>query len=243
MNQQTAVSADTPVAVRSQFAIRLFCTFAILAGLSVVISLGGRWLGGTIASVGHSSDKALHEIVIGNNVLVVPANYIRFQKQRVTGEAHRLDIYMRWPDLAGYSDDIRDDFNHRNGSRGILFISAETRLMSRDMSGRLDPIYRRLIELPGTPKTGGLRSYGFKETSGYVNEMLMVGDRPGEPPFVARCLTGSAAADSLASCERDVHFGDDISLTYRFAEELLANWRELDGAVLAKMGDFLRVEP
>ena len=46
--------------------------------------------------------------------------------------------------------------------------------------------------------------------------MLAVAERPGEDPFVARCLTGASAAESLAPCERDIQLGDDLSLTYRF---------------------------
>ncbi|MBO6719613.1 MAG: hypothetical protein JJ913_16780 [Rhizobiaceae bacterium] len=240
MTQQTATSGETISPVSSRFAIRLFYTFAALAGLSVAISMAGKWLGGSIASVGHSDDTSVHEIVVGNNVLAVPANHIRFQKQRAATETHRLDLYMRWPDLAGYSDEFRDDFNHRDGSRRIVFLSVEARLMSRDMSGRFEPIYRRLIELPGAPAPGGLRAYRFRETSGYINELLIVGERPGSAPFVARCLMGAAAADSLASCERDVHFGDDLSLVYRFPETLLGQWRELDQSVTSRMQEFLR---
>ncbi len=240
MTQQTAAAAEPTGPVGSRFAVRLFYIFAALAAFSVAISVAGRMLGGSIASVGHTDDSRLLELVIGNNVLAVPANYIRFEGQRAGGEVHRLDLYMRWPDLAGYSNDIRDDFNHRDGSRRIIFMSVEPRLMSRDMSARFDPIYRRLIELPGTPSAAGLSAYRFSETSGYMNEMLMVGDRPGQSPFVARCLTGTIAEQSLAACERDVHIGDELSLTYRFPARLLGQWRKLDAAVVGKMSEFLR---
>jgi hypothetical protein len=240
---QNPAAVDSSGPVSTRFAIRLFYVFAALAVLSIAISFTGKWLGGSIASVGHTDDTSVHEIVIGNNVLAVPANYIRFQKQRATGEAHRLDLYMRWPDLAGYGNEIRDDFNHRDGSRRIIFLSVETRLMSRDMSGRMEPIYRRLVELPGAPGPNGLRTYRFNESSGYMNEVLLVGNRPGKAPFVARCLTGPVAAQSLAACERDVHVGNDLSLTYRFPEALLGEWRELDRAVVAKTGEFLRTGP
>ena len=48
---------------------------------------------------------------------------------------------------------------------------------------------------------------------------------------MARCLSGPSAEESLAPCERDIHVGDDLSLSYRFPAELLKDWQALDQAV------------
>ncbi len=243
MAQPIAEPAEQAAPVRSRFAMRLFYVFAALAVLSLGISVVGKWIGGSIASVGHTDDTRIVEAVVGNNVLAVPANYIRFEAQRQDGEARRLDLYLHWPDLAGYSNAVRDDFNNREGSRRILFLSLEPSIMSRDMSERFDPIYRRLIDLPGEPMQFGLRAYRFSEASGYMNEVLVVGDRPGQAPFVARCLAGPIAEDSLAPCERDVHIGDALGLIYRFPSNILSEWQTLDSAVVGKVEEFLRTGP
>jgi hypothetical protein len=240
MSQTIAAASEKPDPVGSRFLSKVFYVFAALAVVSVGLNIAGKWLGASIATVGHTVDQTVYEVVIGNNVMAVPANYIRFPGARTNGEARRLDLYLRWPDMRGYSDGDRDDFNHRDGSRRILFLTIDSRLMSRDMSGRLEPIYRRLIELPGAPAAAGLRKYNFSAASGYLNETLLVGEQPGIEPFVARCLGGVAGKDSLAACERDVHMGDELSLTYRFPEELLSEWRTLDKAVMARMDGFLR---
>lgn len=214
--------------------------FAALVLLSVAINVGGKWLGRTIALAGHTDDRTVHEIVIGNNVLAVPANAIRFDKARHDGVASRLDVYLRWPDMEGYTATARDDFNNASASRRILFVSFEQRMMSRDMSGRFAPIYSSLIKLPGTPGPGGLMLYDFTEKSGYMNEVLAVATRPGEDPFVARCLSGQSAEESLAPCERDIHLGDDLSLSYRFPRELLGDWQELEAGIDAKAAQYLK---
>lgn len=214
--------------------------FAALVLLSVAINVGGKWLGRTIALAGHTDDRTLHEIVIGNNVLAVPANAIRFDKARHDGVASRLDVYLRWPDMEGYTATARDDFNNASASRRILFVSFEQRMMSRDMSGRFAPIYSSLIKLPGTPGPGGLMLYDFTDKSGYMNEVLAVATRPGEDPFVARCLSGQSAEESLAPCERDIHLGDDLSLSYRFPRELLGDWQELEAGIDAKAAQYLK---
>ena len=103
--------------------------------------------------------------------------------------------------------------------------------MSRDMSGRLDPIYRSMILTPGKSGPSGITFFGFTEKSGYVSEQLAVAARPGKEPFVARCLSGPSAEESLAPCQRDIHVGDNLSLSYRFPIELLKDWQALDKAV------------
>jgi hypothetical protein len=220
--------------------MKVFYGFAALALLSVAISLTGKWLGHSIAMAGYTDDPTPREIVIGNNVIVAPSNTIRFAQARRDGIASRLDLYLRYPRMDGYSNGARDDFNGVDGRRTILFLSFEPQAMSRDMSGRFAPIYSRLIEKSGTPGPGGTTLYRFTKQSGYLDETLAVAERPGKTPFVARCLSGAAAGQSLAPCERDVLVGDDLSLTYRFPDALLAGWQELDAAVLTEAERLLR---
>jgi hypothetical protein len=222
--------------------MKVFYAFAALALLSVAISVAGKWLGHSIALAGYTDDTTPHEVVIGNNVLVAPSNIIRFEQARRDGIAPRLDLYLRYPEMDGYSRASRDDFNGVDGRRTILFLSIEPQMMSRDMSGRFQPIYSELIEQPGTPGPGGLTIHKFTQKSGYLDESLAVAERPGKDPFVARCLTGVSAEQSLAPCERDVLIGDNLSLSYRFPEALLADWRKLDAAILAEAGRLLKTD-
>lgn len=237
-----AAAADTPEfeVVDSTLMKRVFYVFAALAVLSVAISVGGKWLGRSIAMAGYTDDTTVKQVVIGKDVIVVPANFIRFDKARRDGIAARLDLYLRYPQMDGYSTAARDDFNHTGEARKIIFLSFEPRMMSRDMSGRFAPIYSALIVKPGAAGPGGTTLYGFTEKSGYLNEMLAVADRPGRDPFVARCLSGPSAEESLAPCERDIQVGDDLSLTYRFPRELLGNWQALDAAIATKVAGILR---
>lgn len=241
MKQAQAVGENEYAPIGSTFIIRTFYGFSLLAALSVAISLAGKWFGHEIALAGHTESTVPYEIVLGNNVLKVPANMIRFERARRDGIAERLDIYLRWPDMTGYTKDARDDFNNLGPSKNILFLSFERQIMSRDMSGRFDPIYRSLIAQPGKPVEGGVVLYEFTEKSGYSNELLAVADRPGDKtPFVARCLSGPSAEESLAGCERDILVGDDLSLSYRFSRELLGKWQAVDEAVLSSARKMLQ---
>ncbi|UDL90970.1 hypothetical protein LGH82_06715 [Mesorhizobium sp. PAMC28654] len=239
--RQAATATDPEfTVVDSMLMRRVFYAFATLALLSVAISLGGKWFGHSIAMAGYTDDGTVRQIVIGNNIIAVPANAIRFAQARRDGIASRLDLYLRYPDMDGYSEAARDDFNHTGSAKKIIFLSFEPRMMSRDMSGRFAPIYSALIVQPGTAGPGGTTVYAFNEKSGYMNEVLVVGKRPGKDPFVARCLSGPNAGESLAPCERDIHVGDNLSLTYRFPKEFLGDWPALDAAIVAETTRLLK---
>lgn len=236
----TTAESDSSVFVRSTFLLRVFYAFTVLALISLGVSIGGKQLGRAIALAGHTDSTALQEVVIGSDVMAVPANMIRFDEQRRDGVANRLDVYLRWPQLDGYSDAAKDDFNHANAGRRIIFLSFGERMMSRDMSGRLQPIYSSMIIAPGHTGPAGTRVYAFNEKSGYLNEVLVVAQPSGAEPFVARCLVGESADESLAPCERDIHIGKQLSLTYRFPRELLSDWQALDRVVRAKAVSLLK---
>lgn len=240
MRQSATLEEAEVKPIDSAFMMRVFYGFAVLALLSLAISVGGKWFGRSIAMAGHTDDVTVHEVVIGNDVIAAPANAIRFERARRDGVTERLDLYLHWPDMRGYSPEARDDFNHAGGARRILFLTFEQRMMSRDMSGRFEPIYKSLIEPVGMAAPGGVTVYEFRQNSGYLNEVLAVAPSSADTPFVARCLTGPSAEESLAPCERDVHVGGNLSLTYRFPRELLQGWRSLDAAVLATARNFIR---
>ena len=215
------------------------CLLAILA----TVILLGRWFGHSIAMGGHTDDTTVHEIVIGDDMIAAPANMIRFDHARRDGVTERLDLYMRWPAMDGYSKAHADDFNNLGPERRLIFASFEPRIMSRDMTGRLAPIYKALVVQPGAPGPGGSTVYQFDPKSGYANEELVVFERRNDPPFVARCLTGQAARDSLAPCQRDVDVGRKLSLSYRFPLHLLERWPELDKAMRDRTAHLLRTRP
>jgi len=241
MSAATAVRPASPAnEISGNLMTKVFYVFAALAVLSVAISISGKWFGQSISKGGHTDSAALREIVIRNNVIVAPENMIRFPDARRDGVTSRLDLYMRWPDLNGYSEPVRNDFNHAAGSKNILFLTFEEASMSRDMSGRFAPIYNELIDRPGAQSAGGVTIYNFSKKSGYLDEILAVAARADDTPFVARCLKADTAAQSLAPCERDIQLGDGLSLTFRFPAELLKDWPKLEAAVRARATSMLK---
>ena len=104
--------------------------------------------------------------------------------------------------------------------------------MSRDMSGRLEPIYQHLFEGKPEPGPAGLERHAMKKNSGYGEEVFLTAGRATDAPYVVRCLIPSATAASTTSdCQRDIHMGRDLVVLYRFSSQLLPQWKAIDTAV------------
>lgn len=234
--------AATEQTVGLKYAQRLFLIFAGLALVALLISLGERMIGGRIALGGHSEQTSLHEIIIGEDVLSIPENMIRLPEQRRGGMANRLDLYLSWPGLSGFSRVEKQVFNgtHENGR--LIFLSFEERAMSRDMSGRFEPIYRFLIEGEGAPGPAGLIRHVLPAKAGYLNEVLYVGPLEGGTRFVARC-SEEGRENLIAACERDMQAGGNLSATLRFPVALLGEWRALSAAIAPLTAQLVRTPP
>lgn len=223
-----SLSADiTEEAVGFHYLRRLFFVFLALAVLSLLINLGERMVGTRIILGGHSDSSISREVVIDNDVLSVRENMIRLPEQRRNGITERLDLYLSWPTLSGYNAGERSIFNGTSAQPALIFLSFEERAMSRDMSGRYEPIYKFLIEGKGAMGPGGLTRYVLPAKAGYMNEVLYVGPLEAATRFVARC-SEEEKENLIAACERDIQVGTNLSVTLRFPNNILSDWRELD---------------
>ncbi len=230
----------SPRLLRRIVAVGLFLIAATLA-----IGLVSRLYGDRLILAGHTKDQTLREVVIGGDVITVPSNLIRYSAQRREGVAERLDLYAHWPTLSGYSDAARDAFNGLTAKPEIVFLSFEERRTSRDMAGRLEPIYRKLTEgAPAIDTATGLEHTRLSEKSGYMNEELLVGARAdGSAPFVARCLLEADDSASVAPCEYDVFVGRELSMMVRFPREMLRDWDGFERTIAAFANGLVAAQP
>lgn len=220
-----------------RLAYKVTAAVGLLAALVLAISVSTPWLGEKLARAGHTSSRESFDIFIGQDHLRLPANVIRFDSQRATGIVERVDLYLTWPALEGYSDETRQVFNDVDRPERLIFLQIAQSTMSRDMSGRFEPIYRHVLEETAQPAPAGLTRYDAKPSSSYAGEAFFTATRTGRPPFVLRCLLPQNPATSTsADCQRDFHAGKDLSILYRFSAKLLPEWQAID----ASMESFIR---
>lgn len=233
MTVSSAASSDdhSPL-ISPRFIYRLTAIAVSLAVLTVGISMAGRWYGQNLAQAGHTASTQATDIFIGQDHLRLPANVIRFENQRVTGIAERADLYLTWPRLEGYTDANRHLFNDVDHPENLIFLQISQSTMSRDMSGRLEPIYKHLFEGNPTPGPAGLSRRTMKKNSGYGDEVVFTAETAGEAPYAVRCiLPQSPALSTSADCQRDIHAGGDLVVLYRFSSQLLPQWQAIDKAI------------
>tara|TARA_R110002020_G_scaffold34066_2_gene103359 strand:+ start:22160 stop:22894 length:735 start_codon:yes stop_codon:yes gene_type:complete len=215
-----------------RFVWKITAVVAALCIVTLAIALTGRMIGKTISQAGNTADTTVHEIVIGNDVLSLPANVIRFESQRVSGVQNAVDTYFTWPGMNGYSEASRDIFNRTRSADGLIFARIAQATMSRDMSGRYTPIYKRLTDGPPVAGPNGLDSFRLRSGAGYANELIYVERTNSTRPYAIRCLVEESGSEAdfntRTGCQRDISIGQDLSVTYRFSIDLLPQWREIE---------------
>ncbi|ANV22829.1 hypothetical protein CFBP5875_06115 [Agrobacterium pusense] len=211
---------------------RVIVICGALAALLTALNFGMKWYGDRIIQAGHTTSTDEVEITIGNDRLKLAKNTLRNPSDRDSGAHERADLYLTWPDLAGYRDSNRALFDDPKNAVGLIFVQLSQSTMSQDMSGRFEPIYTRLIEGEPTPLKHGLLLHRLRADSGYGKEVILTGRRDGESVYVVRCLLPQTPQETTGSdCQRDIHVGQDLSLFYRFSANLLPQWQALDAAV------------
>lgn len=214
--------------------------FVLVAAVACAVIFAGAhfWLKRQKLDHEMIADPHVHIVRLGTETLEVPSNTIRFARQRQQGELKRLDLIFLWPELEGLTEKNARAFLGQSEAH-FVFASLSIRPMEQDMSGRLHDIYGRLAE--GEPSKGpnGLVLYPFRKGSGYDGEVLAVSpDASSGEQFVMRCET--MTDDRPATCMRDTHLGQNLSVTYRFDRALLPYWQSIDGELRVILESYLR---
>lgn len=220
--------------------IRILVLFGLLAILTVGISFAGRWIGQTISMGGHTDSTAIHDVFIDRDHLRIPANLIRFASQRRTGTADQVNLQFTWPEMEGFTENNSLRFNDQAQSETLIFVELARRIMTLDMTDRVNPIYRALLEDTSSPGVAGLTIHPFKADGPYKGEVMVIKDRENQRPFAMRCiLPPSGTQTSSADCLRDIYIGQDLSVMVRYSSKLLPEWEAIDSAVEKKVKSLL----
>ena len=230
--------------ISNRMALGITAALALMAAATFAISLGASWIGPSLALGSHTDSKEQILVRIGQDELRLPANTIRFAEQRHAGDSERIDLYLTWPEMQGYSVGQKKRFDDSSSADGLIFLQLSQSTMSRDMSGRVEPIYSRLFDGDSLPGPFGLTAHHLRADSGYGDEVILTARHSGGDAYAVRCLmprqtaagettsqTTSLAAANSASCQRDIRAGQDLTVLYRFSPTLLRDWAHIDVAI------------
>jgi hypothetical protein len=234
MTMTTASSTETDESlISNRFLFRLTATIGVLAALTALISVAGKNYGDELSLGGHTASTEIKHVIVGQDVIALPANVIRFESQRRSGPAEAVSVYLSWPGMEGYTHANALAFSNPDDAEALVFADFSQSVMSRDMSGRLEPIYEKLFI--GAPRAGpsGLTIHDLSEKSGFGDEKLLTGKTKAGAIYAVRCMMPrTRALATAADCQRDIHVGRDLTLLYRFSSNLLPQWERIDSAML-----------
>lgn len=204
----------------------------LIVALLFAINVAGRWIGKRIATGGQSVSTETIAVTLGEDHLSLTANTIRFASQRQGGETERVDLYLSWPDMEGYTSEKKNLFDDPDQTGSVIFLQLSRSTMSRDMSGRLEHVYRGLFEGEPQKLRYGLTLHRLRENSGYGNEVIITGKNTTGPDYAVRCIFPSSGTPATGGdCQRDIHIGKDLSVLYRFSSTHLAEWQQIEDNV------------
>jgi len=212
--------------------IKILILFSILAALTIAIGFIGRWVGQTLSQGGHTASTEIQDIFIDRDHLRIPAHLIRFAAQRRTGTADQINLQFAWPGMEGYTTSNSALFNDKANSETLIFVELSRRIMTLDMTDRIQPIYNSLLETETRPGPAGLTIHPFKADGPYKGKSMLMKERPNKRTFAIRCiLPPEGAGSSSADCQRDIYLGQDLSVLVRYSSKLLPEWETIDLAV------------
>lgn len=219
--------------ISNRFLFRTTTTIGVLAALTALISVAGKNYGDELSLGGHTASTAIQHVIIGQDAIALPANVIRFESQRRSGPAEAVSVYLSWPRMEGYSHANALAFSNPADAEALVFADFSQSVMSRDMSGRLEPIYEKLFIGAPRPGPSGLTIHDLSEKSGFGDEKLLTGTTKAGGVYTVRCMMPKMTAlATAADCQRDIHVGRDLTLLYRFSSNLLPQWEKIDSAML-----------
>lgn len=217
---------------------RLLMLAILVLGAAHIVERAAYWSNNWDAYASSDSASGPVTITIGNTGFVLPVDYIARPKQRSRifgGETNMrsLKLSMTWPGLAPVTGSPGAG---RFGATGrTLVVDLEHNPGRESMRARLDPFYRRLARGGEMNGPDGLKILTLS-SRGAAKRDLIVYDPARPNGFIARCVISKSRHEAM--CYRAIVMTSGLELRYRFDEDLLANWRQIDDAIVHKVRAF-----
>lgn len=166
--------------------------------------------------------------------LTVPRPYVAHVDSSIFGPVRRISLRLPWPyeSQRPMSDAEAGDITR------ILAIDIVSRTDTMPDSERLARVYPVYFKDNGEEVGADLVRHAFKPGTPYQDTALYVGRNDGsaEPVLMSCSLEGETAVPPL--CERRLNLSAKVSAIYRFHEEHMMDWREIDATVTRLMSEF-----
>lgn len=187
-----------------------------------------------------TSDADAVQVVIAGRTFDIPTNYIHDSAARGGGTMDRIQLDALLPDLRGFGDDDDDeirDVTRTSPAITVTLVSGTPELNERD---RFERIYARNAASSQAPyEYAGFRVTPLTRESGYAGQSAFTREQDGE--FVVLLCSADDRDNEIGGfCQREMAWGQNLTLVYGFRGGHLGQWPALDQAVRALLTRFER---
>jgi len=173
-------------------------------------------------------------LAIGDVTVTVPRPYLGEIDRTIFGPVRRVSLRLPWPyqPQRAMTDAEAGDLTR------ILAIDLVMNTEKSSPAERLARIYPVYFEGLGEEVGEGLVKYSFKPGTPYQDTTLYVVNPAGasEPILISCTLEGETPVPPL--CEHRLVLSDKVTAVYRFHEDHVMDWREIDTTVKELLADF-----
>lgn len=198
-------------------------------GIAILL-LCGAFLGwylrpGMRGAAPTDQSSIVHVWIMGRG-FAIPANYIEDPVARAGGDLAQVTLAARFPSWQGYSDTDARLFSGNAPDSPLVHVTLRGDTGRLPPAARLERIYKPyVVNAMGVTAPFGLTQYSFRDTSGYENSDLFVGNKSGLVLLLCeRIAPGLTSPNCLVA---DQPLGNGLSVSYRFKRAWLARWPEI----------------
>ena len=215
--------------LKSAFVAGFVVTCVVTAAVKVLMAYGADTLPWSQANAGTASK--VFPVDFAGEALVISGHNVRRIERGTHGGVEQLELAMAWPPGNNALIASTGGTSAPRDLRDAVFLTLKRRPNRIAAAERLHGIYPYYFETGPADTDHGLKMYRFKPNSPYAGQFLYVGALDDTWTTMRCDVTDSDLMPAM--CRREMHLWDDVTVTYRFHRDHLANWKELDVAVKA----------
>jgi hypothetical protein len=185
-----------------------------------------------------TASTATADIGIDNAVFRIPANYTKLRRSRSDGDADDVPMFALLPGITPWTPAEAAAFASNDAKARVVQIVLAVDRAPLTYQNKFERGIKPYSTTPdGIPGPFGLTTYKFPPGSGYENTEWLTTKLADGSSFVMRC-DASATPSFGTSCIRVTRLADGVGLTYIYKRAYLAQWKEIDAAILKRINSF-----
>ena len=167
----------------------------------------------------------------------IPENYLRSAEQRAGGPVEQIDLHAIWPTMRGFNEADAEAFRDKSPDSHVIYITLNAPTQLWRPAERFYQVYPYYFAGPEEQANFGLMRRQMDAGSGLGDHDVFY-RQDAESFHLFHCLRDETNLIP-SDCVADKVIEPRTLARYRFRRSLLADWKEIDGAVEDLLAQFV----